>query len=89
MRYRKLKKKLKKGFYASFENCALYFDENISKFWLKGTKLRKKPTRKYTCVVEGGYDSFICETVTWYLFTNKEIKDFIKSKKGLELVYEE
>ena len=83
MRYGKLKKKLKKGYYLQFKGFCLYFSPNIYKFWLKGKKLRKKPTREYDYVCEGAYDSFICEVEEWKVYSNKAIKEIIKQEKPI------
>ena len=83
MKYRKLKKKLKNHHYLQFEGFCLYFDEIIVKFWLEGTKLRKKPIKKYDYVCEGDYDSFICEVHEWVLNSNKEIKECLKNEKAV------
>lgn len=81
MRYGKLKKKLKKGYYLQFKGFCLYFSLNTYKFWLKGKKLRKKPTREYDYVCEGAYDSFICEVDEWTVHSNKAIKEMLKQEK--------
>ena len=83
MKYRKLKKRLKNHHYLQFKGFCLYFDENIVKFWLEGTKLRKKPIKKYDYVCEGAYNSFICEVDGWCLHSNKEIKELLKNEKGI------
>lgn len=81
MKYGKIKKKLKKGYYLQFKAFCLYFSPNISKFWLKGTKAKKKPARKYDYVCEGAYDSFICEVDEWTVYSNKAIKEMLKQEK--------
>lgn len=83
MKYRNLKKKLKNYYYLQFKGFCLYFDENITKFWLEGTRLRKKPRRKYDYVCEGEYDSIICEAYEWVLNSNKEIIECLKNEKAV------
>lgn len=83
MKYGKLKKKLKNGYYLQFNGFTLYFDENINKFWLKGTRLRKKPRIKYRYACEGAYDYFTCEVDEWSLYSNKEIKECIRNGKNI------
>lgn len=81
MKYGQLKKQLKLGDYISFKRGCLYFSKHTYKFWLKGTRAKKKPHKKYTCVIEGEYDSFICEVEEYALHNNKDIIEYLKNSK--------
>ena len=51
-------------------------------------KIRWKNTRGYEHIVYGAYDSFICECEEWKLYSNKELKEYLKRNKGKLIIHD-
>lgn len=87
MKLRKLKKYLKyKLCYFQTEGSSLYIEQR-HKFINKKGKL-KLIHNGWDYITYGTYDSFICETDESYLYSNKELKEYLKRNKG-KIIFED
>ena len=84
MKLRVLKKKLKQNCnYYETEHTSLVIEEKQTiPVKIKKNKIRWKNKRGYEYIVYGADDSFICECEEWKLYSNKELKEYLKRNKG-------
>lgn len=88
MKIRKLKKLLKQGYSIQFEKEVLYADKNYKRnWWEKDHKKRKKPYKKFSYILQGGLD-YWGEVEEWYLWNNRELKEFVKNNKIFKIELE-
>ena len=82
-----LKKKLKQDCnYFESERTTLVIEPKIQYRKIKNKWVLKNIGYEY--IVYGAYDSFICECEEWKLYSNKELKEYVKRNKG-KLILEE
>ena len=83
MKLRVLKKKLKQNCnYYETEHTSLVIEQKQAIPVKIKNKIRWKNKRGYEYIVYGAYDSFICECEEWKLYSNKELKEYLKLNKG-------
>ena len=81
MKLRVLKKKLKQNCnYFQTENTSLYMEQKMQYRKIKNKWVWKNEGYEY--IVYGAYDSFICECEEWKLYSDKELKEYLKRNKG-------
>ena len=89
MKLRVLKKKLKQNCnYYETEYTSLVIEQKQAIPVKIKNKIRWKNKRGYENIVYGAYDSFICECEEWKLYSNKELKEYLKRNKGKLIIHD-